>query len=153
MKTKKMTLILLALLIVCPVIHGQKNVDQLFKEFSKVNGVERVNIGNITFKFASLFTDVMGVSGVEVLSFDNCEQSVKDKLDREIASFKDGNYETLVSANEGKDRTKVLVKIKDESIKEILVLAMGESLAIIRIKGNIKPSDIDKVIKENKSSK
>ena len=153
MKTKKILLILLALLIVCPVIYSQKSVDQLFKEFSNAKGVDHVNVGKFTFKFASLFTDVMGVNGVEVLSFEGCEQSVKDKLNREIVSFKDENFETMISANEGKERTKVLVKIKDETIKEIIVLTTGNDPAMIRIKGNIKPSDIDKVINENKSGK
>ena len=153
MKTKKIMSFLLTLLIVCPVIYGQKNVDQLFKEFSNTKGVDRVNVGKFTFKFASLFSDVMGVNGVEVLSFEDCEQSVKDRLNREIASFKDEKFETLISANEGKERTKVLVRIKDETIKEIIVLTTGDDPAMIRIKGNIKSSDIDKVINENKSGK
>jgi len=153
MKTKKILFILLALFSICPVIHSQKSVDQLFKDFSKEKGVEQVNIGNFTFKFASLFTDVMGVNGVDVLSFDGCEKSIKEKLNQAITSLKDVNYETMVSVNEGSDRTKVLVRIKDESIKELIVLTTGDNPALVRIRGNIKPSDIEKVIKDNNPNK
>ena len=95
----------------------------------------------------------MGVTDVEVLSFDECTQAVRDKLNREVASLKDSDYETLVSVNEEKERAKVLIKLKDDSIREIIVLSTGESSAIVRIKGNIKPSDLDKVMKDNKPSK
>ena len=134
-------------------MHSQKNVDQLFKDFSKEKGVEHVNIGKFAMTLAGVFTDVMGVTGVEVYSFDECKQSVKDKLSRVIASLKDDDYEPLVSVNEDKERTKILMKLKDESIREIVVLTSGDSPAIIRIKGNIKPSDIEKIIKENKPDK
>jgi len=154
MKTKKILLALLALILTCPVMHSQKNVDQLFKEFSKENGVEHVAIGKFAMTFARLFTDVMGVTSVEVYSFDECTESVKNKLNRAIASLKDENYETVVSVNEENERTRVLIKLKDESIREIVVLATGDDPAMIRIKGNIKPSDVEKIVKENnKSSK
>jgi len=152
MKTKKILLALLALILICPVMHSQKNVDQLFKEFSKENGVDHVSVGKFAMKIAGLFTDVMGVTGVEVFSFDKCTESVKNKLNRAIASMKDENYETVVSVNEENERTKVLIKLKDESIREIVVLTSGDEPAIIRIKGNIKPSDVENIVKENNKS-
>ena len=78
MKTKKILFVLLALFFTYPVMQAQKSVDQLFSQFSKEKGVERVNVGNIALKFAGLFHDTMGVTGVEVLSFDGCDKSVKD---------------------------------------------------------------------------
>jgi DNA repair exonuclease SbcCD nuclease subunit len=153
MKTKTTLLILLALLFISPVMHSQKSVSQLFNNFSKEKGVVRVDVGKLTMAFASLFTDAMGVKEVEVLSFDDCNESVKEKLNHAIASLKDDNYETMISVNEGKERTKVLVKLKDESIREIIVLTTGEDPAIIRIKGKIKLSDFEKVMKKNKSDK
>ena len=153
MKTKKILLILLALLLVSPVMHSQKSVNQLFNEFSKEKGVIHVNVGNITMTIASLFTDLMGVRGVEVYSFDECDQSVKERINSAIAALKDEKYETVVSVNEEKERTKILMKLKDESIREIVVLTSGDEPAMIRIKGKIKPSDIEKVINNNKSGK
>jgi len=153
MKTKKILFILLALFIVSPVIHSQKTVDQLFKEFSKERGVEKVGIGKFTMKLAGLFTNVMGVEGIEVVSLEDCEQSVKERLDKSITSLKDDNYETMVSVNEENERTKILVKLKDETIREIVVLTASEDAALVRIKGKIKPSDFETVVDKNKSGK
>jgi len=152
MKTK-ILLALLSLLMISPVMHSQKSIDRLFSEFSKEKGVERVGIGKFTMKIAGLFTNVMGVKEVEVLSFDECEESVRERLNQAIASFKDEKYETMVSVNEEKERTKILVKLKDDSIQEIVILTSGDDPALVRIKGKIKPEDIAKVMDKNKSNK
>jgi len=83
------------------------------------------------------------------LSFDGCNPSVKERLNHAIASLKDENYETMVSVNEETERTKILVKLKDDFIQELIVLTSGNEPAIVRIKGKIKPSDIEKVIEQN----
>jgi len=150
MKSKKIVFILLALLLICPVMHSQKSVDQLFKEFRNEKGVTHVGIGRFVMTFASLFTDVMGVTGIEVLSFEECNESVKERLSAAIASLKDKSYETMVSVNEETQRTKILVKIENESIRELIVLTTGDDAAIVRIKGKIRPSDIQNVINNNK---
>jgi len=154
MKTKKFLFVLLALFLTAPVMHSQKSVDQLFNDFSKEKGVTHVSIGKFTMTLVSLFQkDVKGVDGVEVLAFDECGQSVKDKLNQAIASLKDGNYETMVSVNEDSERTKILVNVKDDTIRELVVLTTGDDPAMIRIKGKIKPSDVDAIIKNNKPDK
>lgn len=153
MKTKKIVFVLLALFFIHPVIYSQKNVEQLFNEFAKEKGVKHVAVGKFTLTLASLFTDVMGVTGVDILSFDECKQSVKNKLNKTLASLKDENYETMVSVNETDERTKILVKMNDEFIQELVVLTTGDDPAIIRIRGKIKLSDIEKVIEKNKQSK
>jgi uncharacterized protein with FMN-binding domain len=150
MKSKKIVFILLAILLICPAMHSQKSVDQIFTEFSKEKEITRVGIGRFVMTFAGLFTDVMGVTGVEVLSFDECNPSVKERLNTAIASLKDNKYETMISVNEETGRTKILVKIEKETIRELIVLTSGDDPAIVRIKGKIKPSDFDKVINQNK---
>lgn len=149
MKSRKTLSLLLALLFLCPIMHSQKNVDRLFKEFSKEQGVTHVEIGKFVMGFASLFTDVMGVNGIEVYSFEDCSPSVKERFNKEIASLKDTKYETMLSVNEETERTKILVKIEKEAIRELIVLTSGNEPALVRIKGNIKPSDIEKVINNN----
>jgi len=150
MKSKKIIFILLALLILCPLAHSQKSVDQIFKEFRKEQGVTHIGIGKFTMTIASIFTDVMGVNGIEVLSFDECNDSVKERLNKAIASLKDKNYETMVSTNDDGQRTKILVKIEKDAIRELVVLTTGDEAAIVRIKGKINPSDFEKVVNQNK---
>ncbi|MDR2234226.1 MAG: DUF4252 domain-containing protein [Tannerella sp.] len=143
------TVWLTVLLLFCPTIHAQKSVDQLFNDFSKEENVQHVGIGGFTMTIAGLFHDVMGVKGIEVLSFDECDNAVKERLNREIAALKDSRYETMISVNENKERTKILVKIEDELIRELIVVTSGDDPALVRIKGKIKPSDIEKIVNEN----
>jgi uncharacterized protein with FMN-binding domain len=134
-------------------VHGQKNIDELFNKFKKEERVTHVGVGKFVMKFAGIFTNVMGVTGIDVLDFSECDQSVRGRLNQAIASLKDANYETMISVNEEKERIKVLVKLKDEYIREIVVLTTGDDPSMVRIKGKIKPSDIDGVVDKNKANK
>ena len=68
-----------------------------------------------------------------------------------IKKLKDPNYETMVNANEEGNRTKVMVRIDKDIIRELVILTTdGGDDALIRIKGKIKPSDIEKVINDHK---
>jgi type 1 fimbria pilin len=149
MKTKYVWIVVLIALCT-QAGYAQKNMDQLFKEFANAKNVTRVSLGNFSMKLAGMFTDVMGVNGVEVLSLDDCSESIKSNFQSALSELKDAGYETMVSANEGGERTRVLVKIKDETIKELVVFVTGDSHSLIRIKGNIKPSDIDRLVKEHR---
>ena len=80
--------------------YAKKNVDQLFKEFRSERNVSKVSIGKITLKLANLFTDTMGVDGIEILEFDDCDQSVKDRLHAAVRELRDPGYETMVSEND-----------------------------------------------------
>ena len=72
----KRLLALLAILLISQVGYGQQKMDQLFNAFRGESDVTSVNIGNITMKLASLFTETMGVNGIEILEFDNCAPGV-----------------------------------------------------------------------------
>jgi len=154
MKTKKILFVLLALFLICPVMRSQKSIDQLFNEFSKEKGVTHVSIGKFAMTLVGFFEkDVKRVDGVEVFSFDDCGQSVKDSLNQAITSMKDENYETMISVNEDKEHTKILVKMEDDAIRELVILTTGDDPALVRIKGKIKPSDVETVINNNKPDK
>ena len=154
---KKIIFITVAAAIMCQPCLSEKNimqqqytVDALFGNFSKDKKVTHVKIGGFAMTLARIFTDTMGVTGVEVYSFDECDQPVKKKLNDAIKNLKDSSYEMLVSTMEDGERTKVLVKIKDDYIDEIVVVAGGNDPALVRIKGKIKPDDIRNVVKNNK---
>jgi hypothetical protein len=125
-------------------------VDELFSNFSKEKNITHVKIGGLIMKFANAFTDTKGVMGVEVYSFEDCDLPVKEKLNTAIKSLKDNAYETLVSTTQNGENTKVLVKINENIINEIVVITGGKDPAFVRIKGKIKPEDIQSVVDNNK---
>lgn len=142
----KKIMAILALVIISQSGYSQKNVSDIFNEFSKMENVTSINMGKITMKFTNLFTETMGVDGIEVFSFENCSADIKERLNKAVSQLKDGKYETMINANENGNRTKVLVKIENDMIREMIVVTTGNDPALIRIKGKIKPSDIDRMV-------
>lgn len=149
MKTKYLWIVLIALFT--QTGYAQKEIDRLFRDFSKEKNVNRLSVGDISMKLAGLFTDVMGVEGIEILSLDECSSSVKENFQSALKTFKGSGYETMVTSNENNSRTRVLVKIEEEIIRELLVFTSGDNNALVRIKGKITPSDIDTLIKKHKN--
>ena len=158
---KKGIFVTLLAVIICHVSFSKENstsidekkiktVEQLFDNFSKEKNTIHVKVGGFVMSFARFFTDTKGVSGVEVYSFDECTNSVKERFNDAIKTLKDNSYETLVSVNKDSERVKVLIKVKDDVINEIVVLAGGNDPALIRIKGKIKPDDVKSIIENNK---
>ena len=52
----------------------------------------------------------------------------------------------MLTSNEKGSRTKVMVRIEKDMIRELVVLTTGSRNALVRIKGKIKPSDVNKVM-------
>lgn len=145
----KKYIIFLVLLAITQVGFAQRSVNDLFKEFSKVKESDGVKIGKLTMSLAGLFTDTMGVDSVEAYSFDNCAEELKEKLQKATKDIKDKAYETMLTSNDEGSRVKVLVRIEKEMIRELVIISTGESNALVRIKGMIKPSDIERVTKQH----
>ena len=144
---------ILILILFCQAGYSQ-SMDKLFNDFAKQDNVTRVTVGPFLMKISSMFTGTMGVSSIEVLSFDECGSTVKENLRTAIKQLKDPNFETMVTSNEGGSRTKVMVRIDKEMIRELVVLTTdGGDDALIRIKGKIKPSDIERVVNDHKNGR
>ena len=146
---KAKLIILVVLVFVCRIGFGQGSVNQLFNEFSKCENTTKVNIGKITMAFASLFENTMGVDGIEVIAFDDCNNDLRERFKEAVRSLKDSSFETLVNASENGARTKIMIRIKDDMIRELVVLTSGNDPAMVRIKGKIKKSDIEKLVNDH----
>lgn len=146
----KKYMVILVMMLLCQAGFAQ-NMDKLFKEFSGKENVNRITLGKVMMKLSSMFTETMGVDGIEVLEFNDCSNEVKENLGKAIRNLKDSRFETMVTSNENENRTRILVRIDQEMIRELVVLTTGTSNALIRIKGKIKPSDIEKVVKEHRN--
>jgi hypothetical protein len=147
---KKIGFIGILLLACCMSGYGQKNVEKLFREFAEMKGVNKVTVGSITMTFAGLFTDTHGVAGVEVFDLSSCTGELKKHFSDAVRSLKDFGFETMVNSNENGEHTKVLLRIQDDVIHELVVLTSGNSPAMVRIKGKIKKSDIEKIVNEHR---
>lgn len=141
---------ILAMMLICQAGFGQ-NMDKLFNEFSGKENVTRVTVGKVMMKLSSMFTETMGVEQIEVLAFEECSANVKENLETAIRNLKDPRFETMITANEEGSHTRIMIRIDQNIIRELVVLTSGNDSALIRIKGKIKPSDIEKVVKEHRN--
>lgn len=150
LKTQKMMKrLMILILLLLPLQYGKgQNLEQFFRTYHKEQGVDAIHIGNITMKLAGLFTETLGVNGIEILDLGEATETLRQRFQDEVKSFKDPELETLLTENDKEDHTKILVKIKDEMIRELVIFQTGSDCSFIRIKGKIKPSDIEQVIKE-----
>lgn len=148
-KMKKYTLIL-GMILLCQASYSQ-DMDKLFNEFSQKENVNRVTIGKFMMVLSSMFTETMGVDGIEVLEFNDITNEVKESLNSAIRKLKDSRFETIVTSNENDSRTRIMVRIDQDMIRELVVLCTGKDNALVRIKGKIRLSDFDKVVKEHRN--
>lgn len=147
----KKYMLIICLAAICHAGIGQNDMNQLFSQFSKQSNVTSVNVGSMAMKLASFFTDTFGVDDIEVLDFKECDSETLQRLSKAVKELKDPAYETMVTANEKGNNTKIMIRIQQDVIKELVVVTTGSNPSLIRIKGNIKPSDWEKVVKEHKN--
>ena len=135
----KQCIVILLLLLTCQAGRGQ-SMNQLFDDFARQEKVTRVKVCPFVMMFCSLFTETMGARSVEVLNY----------LDDAIRNLKDPDFETMVTANEKGSRTKIMVRIDKKMIRELVILTTEKSEStLVRIKGKIKPSHIQRVINDH----
>lgn len=141
--------LLILILLLLPFQYGWgQNLEKIFHTYCSEQGVDAIHIGNISLKLAGLFTETFGINGVEILDFDETTEVLRQRFQNDVKRFKDPEFETLLTENNKDDHTKILVKIKDEMIRELVIFQTGNDCSLIRIKGKIKPSDIEQVINE-----
>jgi hypothetical protein len=146
---KKVFLSLAAMFMIA--LAGQaQTVDQLFAKYAKEKGTVKVSIGKMGMMFASLFEDTMGVDGLDVLSFEDCTDAFRNKMNAAINSLNDNKYELLLTAKDDGENVKILVRNEKDVIRELVVMVSGNDVALVRIRGNIKHSDLDRVINRHK---
>jgi hypothetical protein len=134
-------------------VNGRNTVEQLFNDFSKEKDVIHLKISGIPMFLAGLFKStggVKGVKGVELFSFGGCDKKIKKDFNEAIKKLKDNSYDTVITRSEKGKKTKILLKIKDIYVNEIVVMTGGNDPALIRIKGKIKVEDVNDVVEKNK---
>ncbi|MDR0428968.1 MAG: DUF4252 domain-containing protein [Tannerellaceae bacterium] len=129
--------------------YSQTNVKQLYNDFSNVNNAKRIKIGKFMMSIVSLLGEPTGVNSIEILEFSDCENSEKERFDKAIRNLKDADYETMINTNKEGERVKVMIRIKNEIIHELVVLSSGHDAAMIRIKGKIKKSEIERLVNDH----
>ena len=149
----------LALIIACQSTFAQ-NVDTLFGQYKDKEGADYMNIPSLMLKIMRTFTIgnndksyrfIKGIKSVKVLDMEDCSPKVKADFLQEAMKLKLNGYETLVQTKEDGEEVKLLAKMDDEAISELIILITGkDDCGLTLMKGKIKKEDIEVIMTEDK---
>ena len=154
----KKIFVTLVVFIACQGIFAQ-NIDDLFNHFKEKKGAEYVNIPPIVLKLGRLFMDkdgtdyrfIKGVNSVQVLDMEDCSSAIRKDFQHEVNQLDLHGYETLVQTKEKDETVKLITKMDNDTIHELIVVVTGkDECALTRLKGTIKKEDVEVMMTENK---
>ena len=82
---------------------------------------------------------------------EDCSNAVKQQFLKDADQLKTAGYEVLMTAKEAKEQTVILTKRNKAGIKELVIVDSDDDDAtLIQILGNIKNSEIQKIVAKKK---
>ena len=136
-----------------------QNMDAVYNEFKDVKGVESVSVSPFLMKFARLFMDsddknnplIKGTHSVKVLDLEDCTKDIKKQFTQKVKQLEHNGYETWMQVKEDGENVKIIAKMEDQMIRELLVLTTdNDDCALVLIKGKIRKEDIQAIIDDDK---
>jgi len=132
--------------IMTMTLHSQTTLNEIYREFSHESNVSKVNLNGLVMFFAKPFIEKQTeskISSIRVLSLEDCSEVVKQRFNSSVLRFNDDQYELFLSANEADEKVRLFLKFKNNKIREMVVMTMGENPALVQLKGRINLSDIE----------
>ena len=134
----------------------------LFAQYKGKKNAEYVHMGRVLFKLLrplvnhndddpTARTIMRSIRSMRALNLEDCSQKVKEQFLESAKRLSTKGYEQIVSSNVDGERTLVLVKLKKNAIRELLVLnADDEDCQLLQLKGKMKQVDLGDIIKNVK---
>ena len=152
--------IILALIVTVACQTGfAQNADALYEEFKNEKGVESTNVSPMLMKFARLFIDkddrsnplIKGAQSVKVLDLEDSTKGTKKRFTQKVEQLNLNGYDTWMQAKDDGENVRIIAKVKDDIIHELLVMTTGDDdCALVIIKGKIKQEDVQAIIDDDK---
>ena len=141
-------------------VQAQMSVDGLMKKYKSSPKAEYVHVPKAMITLAKAIKTgdaddytkyLKHIDSIKVLDMEDCSNAVKQQFFKDVARLKTTGYEELVTAKEADEQTVIMVKRSKTRIKELVIVDSGDdNAALIQILGNIKNSEIQKIIAEEK---
>ena len=155
----KKTILTLALGIICQSTFAI-NIDNLFAQFKDKEGADYMNIPSLVLKFMRTFTKsnndksyhfLKGIKSIKVLDMEECPSEVKADFLKEAKKLNLNGYETLAQTKDKGEEVKLVAKMDEEAISELIILISGkDDCGLTLLKGKIKKEDINVMMTDDK---
>ena len=155
MKRMVLTVLIAAFAV---VLYGQRNsLDGFFDSYSDRDGYTSVTINGNLFGLLKSFDedgDFKGaeqkITSVRIVSREReTALSGAGFLSEIRGVIRRGGYEELMTVKDHDTDLRVMVKGRNDAIREILVVASGEKEAVIQICGNLTREDVDRITEKH----
>lgn len=141
-------------------VQAQMSVNGLMKKYKNSPKAEYVHVPKVMITLAKAIKTgdaddytkyLKNIDSIKVLDMEDCSKAVKQQFFKDVARLKTVGYEELMTAKEADEQTVILVKRSKTRIKELVIVdSDDDDASLIQILGNIKNSEIQKIIAEEK---
>ncbi len=156
----KKVMIIAALAFMTMTVQAQMSVDRLMRKYKHSPKAEYVHVPKMMMTLAKAIKTgdaddytkyLKHIDSIKVLDMEDCSNAVKQQFFKDVTQLKTAGYEELMIAKEADEQTVIMVKRSRTRIKELVIVDSGDDdAALIQIMGNIKDSEIQKILAEEK---
>ena len=155
----KKVMIIAALAFMTMTVQAQMSVDRLMRKYKHSPKAEYVHVPKMMMTLAKAIKTgdaddytkyLKHIDSIKVLDMEDCSNAVKQQFFKDVTQLKTAGYEELMIAKEADEQTVILAKRNKTGIKELVIVESdNDDAALIQILGNIKNSEIQKIVAEN----
>ena len=156
----KKVMIIAALAFMTMTVQAQMSVNHLMRKYKHSPKAEYVHVPKMMMTLAKAIKTgdaddytkyLKHIDSIKVLDMEDCSNAVKQQFFKDVTQLKTAGYEELMIAKEADEQTVIMVKRSKTKIKELVIVDSGDDdAALIQIMGNIKDSEIQKILAEEK---
>ena len=156
----KKVMIIAALAFMTMTVQAQMSVDRLMRKYKHSPKAEYVHVPKMMMTLAKAIKTgdaddytkyLKHIDSIKVLDMEDCSKAVKQQFFKDVTQLKTAGYEELMTVKEADEQTVILAKRNKTGIKELVIVDSDtDDAALIQILGNIKNSEIQKIVAEKK---
>lgn len=156
----KKVMMIAALAFMTMTVQAQMSVDRLMRKYKHSPKAEYVHVPKMMMTLAKAIKTgdaddytkyLKHIDSIKVLDMEDCSNAVKQQFFKDVTQLKTAGYEELMIAKEADEQTVILAKRNKTGIKELVIVdSDNDDAALIQILGNIKNSEIQKIVAEKK---
>lgn len=118
-------------------------IDTFYDNFAEQPGAEGYKVGKFLLAMAKpLNKSLRGLDLIEMVDLENCSSQVKQQFEKQVQQIDTTQYAMAVSETEDGVETAVYMMMKDQMIRELLIVMRGKECGFIYMKGKVKLEDL-----------
>ncbi len=151
----KRLLVFIVLTITATLVYGQKSIDDLFDRYAGRDGFTTVTINGNLLKLAHCLGEndekdafPLNITEIRILAQEDSSIKVENFYNSVIKDIDLKNYDEFMRVKKSDQDLRMLVRSEGNKFKEFLLIAGGESNALIQVKGNMTYEEAKKFSKD-----